>query len=395
MDMHMKLILGSVPAVCLAMAATASAAPRQLALDELDRTTAAGTQTRPAPNGGAIVGNNSTAELESVGEVRISDAAQSDVRALNFVNSSESTVANGVNVFDGRTTGDAAVAGARFDIEQENVVTQDQRRLASLPVYHRGRNTETLHTESGSSAGMSSTSVYDEVSDVDRTTSHESASTKGGFELSGAPTLSLNVNGQAGDDFQGQYIAEFNAPSAEGSAGLVFNGGVDFNVDAGQIDVNAENQNLRVIVDLPELDIGFDAMGCLAMNGDCEIDGTRVDSSEELRDLSTLYTLDESESHEESWSSSTREVVEAPFALQDAQAEYVVVDDSDIDVSAMYLVHLSGGAQSGLRAMNAVNAAGSAVANGVNVATSRNGNLEASGGLPYNLKQSNTIHHSR
>ena len=107
-----------------------------------------------------------------------------------------------------------------------------------------------------------------------------------------------------------------------------------------------------------------------------------------------LYTSEESTTSAQSWDNSYHEVVNAPFELHDAQAEYIVVDESQIDVTASYLVQLSGGAQSGLRAMNAVNAAGSAVANGVNVARSGGGALELSGPT-YELNQVNHISHSR
>lgn len=148
-------------------------------------------------------------------------------------------------------------------------------------------------------------------------------------------------------------------------------------------------------INLPELGLEFDAMGCLAVNGSCTIDGTRTTTSDEISDHSTLYTLEESSSSDKTWDRTFHEVVNAAFELRDAQAEYIVVDESAIDVSAAYLVNLSGGAQSGLRAMNLVNAAGSAVANGVNVASHRTGTLEVSGGPLYSLNQSNVINHSR
>ena len=135
------------------------ASPAELNRHDLAKVTAGYGQ--PAPNGGAIIGNGSTAKLVSSGEVSISDGAQTDVKALNLVNSSESTVANGVNVFDGRITEQAELGGVRFDIEQRNTVTQDQRRLASLHEYERGANTETTHAQNserrqGSSAARSS-----------------------------------------------------------------------------------------------------------------------------------------------------------------------------------------------------------------------------------------------
>lgn len=374
----------------------------QLDIDQLDQLTAGSANARPAPNGGAIVGNGSSATLNSTGEVNISDGAHNDVRALNFVNSSESTVANGVNVFDSRVTDNAQLDGAQFDVTQENLVTQDQRRLASLPSYKRGANTETLTTGTQSSTLNASSSIYDQVTDLERTTVTDAVTTSGGFDRSSAPTLRVDFDGKvtvgAGDpvfDADANYGAEFNVPSASNSAGLVFNGGVDFGVDGGDFTLDTGDLGIIATLNLPELDLNFDAMGCLAVNGSCTIDGTQAQSDETVSDHSTLYTSESSESATSSSSSSTHTIVNAPFRLQDAQAEYIVVDESNIDVSATYLVQLSGNAQSGLRAMNAVNASGSAVANGVNVAAHRTGNLETNGGLPYNLSQTNVINHSR
>lgn len=380
---------------------SAAAAPQPLDTAEMDRITAAGS-TNPAPNGGAIVGNGSSATLESRGEVIIDEAAQNEVRAMNFVNSSESTVANGVNVFDSRDAEAAALEGAQFDLSQSNIITQDQRRLSSLPSYERGANTETIRTNAGSASRSSATSLLDEVVDLERTFTSDAVTTEGSFSNSSAPTLRIDLDGDivlGGSDpifdADGTYTAEFNAPSTGNSAGLVFNGGVDFDVDGGDISIDTGDLGVLVDINLPELGLEFDAMGCLAVNGSCTIDGTRTTTSDEISDHSTLYTLEESSSSDKTWDRTFHEVVNAAFELRDAQAEYIVVDESAIDVSAAYLVNLSGGAQSGLRAMNLVNAAGSAVANGVNVASHRTGTLEVSGGPLYSLNQSNVINHSR
>ena len=376
-----------------------SAGPAPLSLAELDSITAGNWNegSNPAPNGGAIVGNGSRAVLESTGEVSLADGAQTDARALNLVNSSESTVANGVNIFDGRTDGGAAVDGVAYDIRQRNVVEQDQRRLSSLPGYERGANTETVTADAGSSSSASSSSVYDSVIDLERTTTLDEATTIGGFENSGSPTLLIEANGELeiGEFYSlnGDYRAEFNMPSEGNSLGGTFNGELEFGLAAGEVVVDTEG--VDVTVTLPSLDFNFDAMGCIAVNGSCTIDGTRTESTEELSDHSTLYTEESSSESSESWDRSSQETVAAAFELHNAQAEYIVVDDSEIDVTAGYLVALSGEAQSALRALNAVNASGSAVANGVNLALHRSGELEIGGSPVYSLSQVNHITHSR
>lgn len=388
----------------LAICGATLAEPVSLQQSELDAVTAAGHSgmTSPAPNGGAIVGNGSAAVLESTGSVTIGDGSQVDARALNLVNASESTIANGVNVFNGSAAEQAEFDNLTYDVEQLNAVTQDQRRLSSLPAYERGANTETSTMESGSSEYMSSSSVFDQVIDLERTFILDEATTDGGFDRSSAPTFSINVDGlfQLGEDGKilkldvDQYDIQFNAPSASNSVGVVFNGQLNYGVDGGTINVDTGDLGLTVTVEMPEVDFNFDAMGCVAVNGSCTIEGTRTESSEEVSDHSTLYTSEESGSGSSEWSSIASESVQAPFTLEDAQAEYIVVDESTIDVISSYVVNLSGGAQANLRAMNVVNAAGSAVANGVNVAVMEAGVISSASPV-FTLSQRNMIDHSR
>ena len=60
--------------------------------------------------------------------------------------------------------------------------------------------------------------------------------------------------------------------------------------------------------------------------------------------------------------------VRGPIKVEGAEAQYIVVDGSTLDVSVDNAVTLSGFAQNGARALNLVNAAASAVTNAVNVA---------------------------
>ena len=72
------------------------------------------------------------------------------------------TVANGVNVWDGKLP-DGATPGVngQFEVVQENVVHQEQRRVALLPSYER--------------SGANRSATWDE--DSSRTTATTSAST--------------------------------------------------------------------------------------------------------------------------------------------------------------------------------------------------------------------------
>ena len=405
-------ILGYVCVLaCAPFSSSALADFTELETSDLDMVTAAGHDydKSPAPNGGAIIGNGSSAILNSTGEVIIGDGSQVDAQALNMVNASESTVANGVNIFNGNATEAASFDSLSYNVEQLNSVTQDQRRLSSLPGYDRGANIDSTFMESGTSEHTSSTSVFDEVIDLERSFVLDEATTDGNFDRSSAPTLRIEVEGaiqvgrerllEPGMGDGGifsvdvtQYDVEFNAPSAASSVGVVFNGEVGYTKEAAVLEFDTEI--LDITITTPRIDFNFDAMGCVAVNGSCTIDGSRTESTDMISDHSTLYTLDESSSDSSTSSSSGSESIQAAFELRDAQAEYIVVDESTIDVTATYIVNLSGGAQSGLRAMNVVNAAGSAVANGVNVAVMKAGVLESSSPV-LNLSQTNIINHSR
>ncbi|NIV29238.1 MAG: hypothetical protein GWN58_06925, partial [Anaerolineae bacterium] len=112
---------------------------------------------------------------------------------------------------------------------------------------------------------------------------------------------------------------------------------------------------------LPDLSFSAEGSACAVAMGSCTAQGT---------DSST--------------SSGTRSV-RSPFALYGAQAEYIVVDDSSLDAETDYSVLLASNAQQNARALNLVNAAGSVVANAVNVART------PTVGPVLNLNQVNTI----
>jgi len=148
---------------------------------------------------------------------------------------------------------------------------------------------------------------------------------------------------------------------------------------------------LRLTLELPELQIGFSGGGCAVQMGSCEGNGTLAETSETSSDNTRLESSESIESSEKTFVGGGEKELRSPFYMADAQAEYVVVDDSKLDVESNYGIALAGSSQANLRALNAVNAAGSAVANAVNI--SRTPSLTAMGNL--SLVQSNVIGHSR
>ena len=88
----------SVAVAALLYGTLAMADGTKLADGSLDNITAgtAGGNNQLLASGGAVVGNNSDATIRITGTLDLSGEAQSGASGLNVVNSSESTVANGV-----------------------------------------------------------------------------------------------------------------------------------------------------------------------------------------------------------------------------------------------------------------------------------------------------------
>ncbi|MGH8308213.1 MAG: hypothetical protein ACRETX_00295 [Steroidobacteraceae bacterium] len=366
-------------AIALALASSAAiAGPTELTDQALDAITAGGDESVQG-SGGAVVGNNSEAVLVLTGTLDLSGEAQSGARALNVVNSSESTVANGVNVWDG-TLPEGAEQGATgtFDVTQENYVQQEQRRVALLPRYERSDfNESSTWTEDSSSASATTLLTSTETLDVETTES----------------TRDLTFSGTV------DSVSEVVGQTIQGGRGIAGAGDLEVNFDGGDIVFLATaaagdgvlEGEISLTIALPALDINFAGGGCAVQMGSCTGEGNLIESDSTLIDNSVIETIESSEESTESFVGDGTRELRSPFVLADAQAEYIVVDDSTIDVESNYGVALTGTAQADLRALNAVNAAGSAVANAVNI--SRTPSLTATASL--SLVQSNVINHSR
>ena len=370
--------------VSLALAAilygtAAAAGPTPLSDAALDQLTAGGAQAPLQGSGGAIVGNNSQASLVLTGTLDLGGDAQSGANALNLVNSSESTVANGVNVWDGQLpAGTLPGADGAFNVEQANIVQQEQRRVALLPSYERtGANTSSSWTEDSTSSSSS-----DLVRSTE-TLAIESADTTRSLTSAGSVDTETTIAGQ----------------QIKGGRGIAGAGDLQVNFDGGDIEftANASASNgflegeLALTIALPEMDIAFNGGGCAVQMGSCTGEGSLDETSVQLTDNSVITTEESAATDSSTFVGGGTEEVRSPFYLADAQAEYVVIDDSTLDVQSNYGITLAGSAQSNLRALNAVNAAGSAVANAVNISRTPGQAATAS----MSLVQKNVIGHSR
>jgi len=399
------LILGGV----LLSASLVHAGPVSLGDGVLDHVTAGGNEV--SGSGGAIVGNSSEATINQTGGVTLEGEAQSGAKGLNLVNSAESTVANGVNVWDiqnpRRHDGQATV-------EQSNIIDQEQRRSASMPNYSRpdaDTYLQVVHT--GSETHNNSLNRNNTVVDVQSITADTSSTStasvdttiKGGGSVGGPTDPQASIDTNVGKGGAGAGVLDLLIDGGEAQIGLAVGGSVLAAPDIVTPTANRPNESYggMVVGDansdfslygrliLPEVEIQLNGAGCGVAMGSCDAGGTAREVTSNTMDNSVMDTEVATSVGNSEYVDNLTETYRSPFELSNAQAEYIVVDDSSLAVNTTFNLTLSGSAQSNANGMNVVNATGSAVADGVNVA--RTGNLDHSGEL--GLTQSNIISHSR
>lgn len=353
--------------------------PHRLADRQLDRITAGDSNAGDSQDlGGAVVAAGSQATITNSGGVTLEDTTQQGAQALNLVNSSQSKVANGVNVWDGRL--DTQNGATELNVNQNNQVFQQGfATYASLSGYERtDSNVSTSYTTSKISKSASSDSFTND-SMVD--TKQNISSSGGSSSVGNSSTPSPNLNVQAGQGISGTGKLDIHVDA--GSIGVGISGGASVNTQTATDVAGVVNGTLTNTASigfktdlswvLPKLDLSFDGGICYVELGSCSAKGSRNSTSS-------------AESSEQDTYSQT---VQAPVSIQDAKAEYIVVDGSTLTAKNDYTVFLSGNSQADAKALNLVNAAGSLIANAVNVART------PTVGPVINLNQTNLIvqHH--
>jgi len=333
----------------LATTSAAMAGPVSLTDQQLASVSAGTTDyenSSSSSSGGAIVGNSSSATLSTTGHVSVNDGVQQSARAVNLVNTAESSMANGVNVWDG--TVDAQGSSSPLDVQQGNSIVQNQSHSASLPNYVR-TDANTVHTVSSSS-------------NTTHTGSVDTSQQILGQELQGG--MGVSIAGQIDAALTGGSITLTN------HIGGTFDGNVNGNVGFGFASSDASahvaastDQTLNWV--LPDLTLSARGAGCYVEIGSCDSQGTYNNTSTETT------------------------ITNSPFTMQNAKAEYIVIDGSTLEATNDYSVSLTGSAQSNAQAVNIANAAGSAVTNAVNVSRS------PTMGPSLNLSQVNSIVQTR
>jgi hypothetical protein len=354
--------------------------PHRLADRQLDRITAgdSGAGSSSEDLGGAIVAAGSQATITNSGAVTLEDSTQKGAQALNLVNSSQSRVANGVNVWDGRL--DTQNGATTLNVNQDNKVFQQGfATYASLSEYKRtDSNVWTSHTSAETSKSSSSDSfTNDSMVDTKQSVSSSGGSSNGNDSASPSPGLNI----QAGQGISG--TGKLNIHVDAGSIGVGISGNASATIEhatdiAGVVGGKTTTTlsagfNANLNWNLPKLDLSFDGGICYVELGSCSAKGSRDSSSSSESNKQETYS----------------QAVLAPVSIDDAKAEYIVVDGSTLTAKTDYTVFLNGNSQADAKALNLVNAAGSLITNAVNVART------PTVGPVINLNQTNLIvqHH--
>jgi hypothetical protein len=319
--------------------------------------------------GGTIVAAGSQATITNTGGVTLEVGAQSGAQALNLVNSTQSRVANGVNVWDGQL---ASQNGAtKLNVNQNNQVFQQGfANYASLSDYQRqGPNVWTTNSSTSASKSASTDSL----------TNNSMVDTKQSISSSGSVDTGAGQTGPGGST--GLQIGQ----------GIAGTGKLNIGVDAGSITVGLSsavgvNGSVSSLFGsgtgsatssfkagaqfvLPKVNLSFDGGICYVEMGSCSAVGTdnKTASSE----------TDSQASSSETWL--------APVSIHNAKAQYIVADGSKLSAANAYMVFLNGTSEDNAKALNLVNAAGSLITDAVNVART------PTVGPVLNLNQTNVI----
>jgi hypothetical protein len=355
---------------------------------------------------GAVVANGSSATIAKTGTVTLQDSAQSEVKALNVFNTTGGAIGSGINVWEGQPTTDAD----GFNTVQSNFISASFGAGAHLNGYFRDPSV-TLNDASVkvdySNTNLALNLAYaaqerklgvayasdkkfglDAASEFSHDASQSvSASQKTAFGLD-AFARYANKNSTtavAGQSTSANLDAGFayaNLKSLDIGRGVDYD---QFTKAVGGVDASYSNDSAfgynhnDSTTAAGALAVGylntkaFDAKASESTKASQSLDVNATDSkrfnlvaSDEFKQLmanlqyaKTTFGLD---------LSIGSLVWNGAMELADADAEYVVVDNSKLDVTEKYGIALSGTTQNNISAANVVNAAGSIIGIGTNVA---------------------------
>ncbi len=381
----------------------------------MDEVTAGEATGGAAVSGGVVVGQTSEAVANRTAGLVLNDEAQQNANGLNIVNSTESAVANVVNVWDGSgvvATEEENGTNAEVKINQINNITQEQVRSATLSEYVRS---EADHRESlnrSGSAGYSSKfidyhSAASHIEETRTTTIDSNGKVNTLFSFQFGDSVDFSGHLGLGIAAAGYTDIEFTGGSTDIGMGASLKGQKVASVTAyageGRLFYDEDTKSyyrtnfqatgnlaFATRVELPTVKLVMNGAGCGVAMGSCNASSKVVETMETNTDNHTLDIFEVHLSGYSSFSEVETSTYRSPFELKNARAEYIVVDDSTLELNSDVTLELSDSAQRDAKGMNIVNAIGSNVANGTNV--SRTTRFEGRKATLV-LNQFNTVNH--
>jgi len=383
----------------LLMVRPAYTAPVVLEDKVMDQITAGNTNE----GGGVVVGQSSKAIANRTSGLALGGEAQQNATGLNIVNSTESAVANVANIWDGNgvsATKEGSDTNSEVKINQVNNITQEQLRSATVSGYIRS---EADHTEilnrSGSVSYSSKIVDHHDVTSISDTShtlitgSYGNVNTLIEFNIDDDISFSGNLG--VGMAATGHTDINFEGGSAEIAAAI---GQKNDSSNKAKITSAGDGKSLVAEglltlvtrVELPSMDIVIDGAGCAVALGSCDASSTTYEYTDSYSDNSTLDIIENHQSGQSAYSEVQTSIHRSPFELKNARAEYIVIDNSTLELNSDIMLELSDSAQKDTKGMNIVNAIGSNVANSTNISRTRN--FEGSRSKLV-LNQFNTVQH--
>ena len=365
---------------------------------QMDKVTAAGEENS------SIAANNSTVTENNSGTVSLAGSVLSGASGINIVNSTDSLVANGVNVYD-----TSATSGKGSDVTQGNVIDQSENATATLGSYHRGENSQLTLSKSSNvskssssssslnaSLNTSTTDTFAKSNDLSKTaslTDTYSNVKSAAATLNAAENSSHNSNSTAAADATANNStaatggsasttgSSTSSNSASSGGSTSSNTGSAMSTTKAANGGSATNATGDIASTNTTASTNAATLGAtlnLASNKSNSLDATSslTHNKSVSNDFSTSLatTLATTASDMKSFTSAkTKSVtkdIQGAVAVDDADATNIAVDGSTISDTNTYSVSLAGSAEANAKAINIVNAAGGMVANGVNVAHS-------------------------
>jgi len=377
----LRRVFSLIVALTAGLSPAVYGAPVELSDSRLESVTA-GSAEVSSPNGGLIVGNTSTALVRNFAEIQLAGEAQKNAKSLNLVNSSDTRIANGVNLWIVNPAADTQNPIAGFS--QMN--TFEQHRRISIKAgewIYEGENVTETSIESSSATfigGFFPETVTFTGTALRGELDPDTGAVIGELEPANPkPTEELKIG--IGIAFAGEVSGEIGDThikfSSKDRTVVATESEVSITVFGIKI-VLSEDKSTQVVESELVKDVIIEGItidkakgvGCIIVRGFCNID--------EGSNFSVT-------------SINTRKVFTPGLPAPDTSAEMIVMGEGGLDLQDDYFVSLTHNAQQNSSAFNLVNGAGGILANGANLSNSTLFGMGGSG--PF--RQTNSIFQKR